>query len=201
MGPLKNARHERFVQALLEGRDATAAYQGAGYAADDGNAARLKSNPKVQARLAELQAEIAIETTVTVQGLINELESARRTATDLKQLSAAIKAIEGKAKLSGLLVEKKQVEVGGPGSFDHLTDPREIALAVADGCLEYKIEPYHDFRDDDRERLADAWQQCYDAFGKATEELIAEVRARPRKASYKPPKALPPPHANGKSRY
>jgi Terminase small subunit len=201
MSPLKNARHERFVQALLEGRDAMAAYQKAGYAADDGNAARLKSNPKVQARLAELQAEIASETKVTTAGLIAELEDARKKATDLEQLSAAVRAIESKAKISGLLVERKQVEVGGPGSFDHLTDPREIALACVDGCLEYRIEPYHDFRDDDRGRLAEIYLQCMDAFSTAIEELIAEVRGRPLKASFKPPaKALPSPY-NSKNRY
>ena len=122
MAPLKNVRHERFVQDLLEGKNATDTYEQAGFKRDDGNAARLKANPKVAERLAELQAEIAAETVVTVQGLINEMESARKTATDLKQLSAAIKAIEGKAKLSGLLVDKKQIEVGGPGDFDGMWD-------------------------------------------------------------------------------
>jgi hypothetical protein len=197
MAPLKNPRHERFVAAMLEGKDATDAYEIAGYARDDANACRLKANPKVAERLAESQAEIAAETTVTVQGLLNELEDARKKATDLKQLSAAIKAIEGKAKLSGLLVERKQVEVGGPGSFDGIEDQREIALRLADGCFEFQIEPYHDFRDDDREHLADLWQQFFDGFNNAAGELIAEIRARPLKANYRLPKALP--NLKGKS--
>jgi hypothetical protein len=201
MAPLKNPRHEAFVRHLLEGKDATDAYEAAGFKRDDGNAARLKANPRVTERLAELQAEIAAETTVTIEGLINELEDARKKATDLKQLSAAIKAIEGKAKLSGLLVEKKQVEIGGPGSFDNLKDPRQIALALVDGCLEFRFEHYHDLNDGDRERLAEVYLECMNAFNEASEKLVEEVHARPLKANYKPPKALPPPHANGRSRY
>jgi phage terminase small subunit len=125
MAPLKNPRHEAFVRHLLEGKDATSAYELAGYEPDSSgaNAARLSRNAKVQARVAELQSEVAATTVVTIEGLINEMEEPRKKATDLKQLSAAIKAIEGKAKLSGLMVERQQVEVGGPGSFDNLTDP------------------------------------------------------------------------------
>jgi phage terminase small subunit len=64
-GPLRNVRHERFVQALFEGQDATAAYAAAGFSKDDGNATRLRNRPAVQERLAELQAEVAKDTKVT----------------------------------------------------------------------------------------------------------------------------------------
>jgi len=104
MPPLNNARHERFVQLLLQGENATDAHEQAGYKRDDGNAARLHANPKIQARLAELQAEMVQETKITVEGLLAELEAARQKATDLDQLSAAVRAIESKAKISGLLV-------------------------------------------------------------------------------------------------
>ncbi len=187
MAPLKNPKHETFVRGLLENKTALDAYAAAGYARDDGNAARLSRNPKVQERLAELQSAIAAETTVTVQGLINELESARKTATDLKQLSAAIKAIEGKAKLSGLLVERQKVEITG-NAFENMTDTHEIALAWVDDQLKYRIEPYYDFRDDDRQRLAEIFLESMNAFHDASEKLIAEIRARPLRASYKPPR-------------
>jgi hypothetical protein len=42
MGPLANQRHERFAQALAQGKTATEAYALAGYRANDGNASRLK---------------------------------------------------------------------------------------------------------------------------------------------------------------
>jgi phage terminase small subunit len=199
-GPLKNPRHEAFIQHLLQGKNATDAYAAAGFMPDGNgaNASRLNRNPKVAARLAELQAGIAAETVVTVKGLINELEDARKRATDLKQLSAAIKAIEAKAKLSGLVVDKQQIEIGGPGSFDGMDDQKAICLKVADDLLKYEIEPYHDFRDSDRQRLADMWQECFDTFSLNSKKLIEEIHGRPLKASFKPPKALP--HLNGKSR-
>ena len=203
MPPLKNVRHEKFVQGLLEGKSATDAYEAAGYERDESgaNAARLTRNPKVAQRLAELQAEIAAETTVTVQGLINELEDARKKATDLKQLNAAIAAINAKAKLSGLMVEKQQIEVGGPGSFDGMWDAREIALKAIDGMLELKVESYHDFTEADREHLAELFQQSMESFNKAFNEYVQEIRARPLKSSHRQPKALPDHRSNGQRRY
>jgi phage terminase small subunit len=197
-GPLRNPRHERFVQALLEGQDATAAYQEAGYAADDGNAARLKANTAVQARLAELQAEIAETSKVTVDGLIGELEDARKKASSSSQFSTAVRAVLGKAQLAGLLIEKKEVQVTD-NSFEHMSDPREIALAVVDSCLEYRVQPYHDLRDEDRKLLAEIYFACFQNFDEAIQKLIKEVEARPLKASYHPPKSLPSPY-NGKAR-
>jgi hypothetical protein len=57
---------------------------------------------------------------VTVETLLAELEAARAKATDLNQLSAAVRATDVKAKISGLLIER--VEVGPPGAFDAMTD-------------------------------------------------------------------------------
>jgi hypothetical protein len=201
MAPLKNPRHEAFVRGLLEGKSATDAHEHAGFVRDDGNASRLRVNPRIQARLAELQAEIVADTKITTASLLGELEDARKKATDLEQLSAAVRAIESKAKLSGLMVEKRQIEVGGPGSFDHMTDPREIALAVVDAVLQYQFQPYDDYRHEDRERLAEQYFACHLAFDEAKERLIKEVAARPRKSGYALPKALPSPHSNSKSRY
>ena len=85
MAPLRNTRHEAFVQYLLQGETAIDAHEKAGYARDDGNATRLTKNPKVMERLAELQAEIAGENKVTVASLLNELEEARKRADSLDQ--------------------------------------------------------------------------------------------------------------------
>src|SRR6516165_5370817 len=116
MAPLRNPRHEAFVRSLLEGKSALDSYEAAGFRRDDGNAARLRRNPKVEARLAELQAEVAGAAKVTVESLLAELEDARIRATDVKQLSASIRAIEAKPKLAGLMVERQRIEVTG-GSF------------------------------------------------------------------------------------
>lgn len=188
MAPLKNPRHEAFIRHLLEGKDACDAYEFAGFKRDDGNAARLKANPKVAARLAELQAEIAAETTVTVQGLLNELEEARKKATDLKQLNAAIAAINAKAKLSGLMVERQKIEVGGPGAFDGCNSVE----SVVDELLRYHLNPYHDLKDDDRTALISLFNECF----AEADKIIQTIVSRPpiRVVGFK---RLPPPHSNG----
>ncbi len=54
----------------------------------------------MKARLAELQEAVAKEHEVTVSSLLAELEAAREKASNLDQLSAAVRAIEAKAKVS-----------------------------------------------------------------------------------------------------
>ena len=201
MAPLRNPKHEAFVRHLLEGKDATTAFELVGFKRDSGNAHRLFKNPKVQERLRELQHEIADKIPITIESLIGELEEARQHATGKNQFAAAIKAILGKAQLSGLLVEKQKIEVGGTGAFDGMEDDREIALKLADNILEFKFEAYHDFRDEDRQHIADLWQQCMADFSAGYDKVIAEVRARPFKPSFKLPKPSPDPHTNGRSRY
>jgi hypothetical protein len=50
MGTLANQRHERFAQALAQGKTATEAYILAGYKANDGHASRMKGNERILAR-------------------------------------------------------------------------------------------------------------------------------------------------------
>jgi hypothetical protein len=135
MAPLRNTRHEKFVQSLLEGKSAAAAYEEAGYAKDDGNATRLAKNPKVIERLTELQNAIAEKIQVTVESLVNELEEARKRADSLDQLSAVVKAISEKARISGLMVQK--IEVGAPGDFSKC----ETIEAVVDELLALRPRP------------------------------------------------------------
>ena len=160
MPPLNSARHERFVQGLLEGKSAFQAYQNAGFKEDRGNAARLHADPKIQVRLAELQAEVAKDNKLTVQSLIEELEAARQQASNLKQLSAAVRAIEAKAKVSGLLVQK--VEIGGPGDF---TGYQESLEGVARWLCDIEAGNYPElnfrFTDDDRGEIVDLLNQIY----------------------------------------
>ena len=130
MGPLSNPRHERFAQALFEGKPANAAYAEAGYSPHDGNCIRLRGNERVQARLRELQAEIAKENVVSVGSLLAELESARQKATSLDQLSAVVRSIEAKAKISGLLTQKIEVTNGG-NVFDDCECIADVAHTIA----------------------------------------------------------------------
>jgi len=201
MAPLRNPRHERFVQALLEGKNGLDAYEAAGFKRDDGNAARLRRNPKVEERLSELQAEIAGQTKVTVESLIGELEQARLKATDLKQLSATIRAIEGKAKLAGLMVERQKIEVTGGGAYDGCENAEDVAAEMAESVM-LKLGSCHSATEEDRQSLINGFLDALEAFARATDEIaervVAEVRNRPLgSVPYHSPQALPSP-LNGK---
>jgi phage terminase small subunit len=170
-GPLRNTRHERFCQALLEGKSATAAYEAAGYAKDDGNAARLRVNPRIQERLVELQNEVAGATKITVASLLDELEEARKRADSLDQLSAVVKAISEKARISGLMVQK--LEIGPAGAFDKC----ETVEQIADEMLLY--EPlYRPVTDQERQGLIDLLNEQ----GNAVQEYLVALKAKPIKA-------------------
>jgi pyruvate/2-oxoglutarate dehydrogenase complex dihydrolipoamide acyltransferase (E2) component len=97
----------------------------------------------IRARLAELQAAAAKASEVTVESLLAELEDAREKATTKDQLSAAVRAIEAKAKISGLLTQK--VEIVDPAqAFDNAETPEQIAAVLARGIAKdrgYKLTP------------------------------------------------------------
>ena len=123
-GPLRNARHEAFAQELFkgiaEGRSQGASYSAAGYTKNPNAAAvdacrLLKSSRHIIARVQELQEQTARKKKVTVESVVDELDSARAIAERNEQASAMVQATSVKAKVCGLFVEK--TEVGKPGDF------------------------------------------------------------------------------------
>jgi hypothetical protein len=108
MPVLSNPKHEAFAQSLAKGETADDAYVQAGYQPNRGNAARLKANESVRARLAELQGKAAAKTEITATTLIEELEAARLLALEARQASAAVSATMGKAKLTGHIVDRRE---------------------------------------------------------------------------------------------
>ena len=58
MPALKNQKHEKFVQGLLTGMSADAAYEAAGYKPHRGNASRLRTDESVVRRLKELKETV-----------------------------------------------------------------------------------------------------------------------------------------------
>jgi hypothetical protein len=169
MAPLKNVRHERYVQALFEGKPASTAYEEAGYVANDGNAIRLKGNEKVQARLRELQETVAKETKVTVESICKELDAANEVARAKGQAAAMVSASALRAKLAGLLTER--VEIGAPGAFDKATSIAEIA----DEMILYELPPHAEVTTQDRQGLIDLLHQHLSA----SAEYLAAIKARP----------------------
>lgn len=72
-GPLTNARHERFAQALASGETADAAYEIAGFKPNRGNAATLKAKQSVQDRVAEILVAAADRVEVTQSYVISSI--------------------------------------------------------------------------------------------------------------------------------
>ena len=73
MPVLSNSKHERFAQAVAQGRGASEAYVIAGYEAHGSNASRLSQNERVRARIEEILSEGAAKAGVTVERIVNEL--------------------------------------------------------------------------------------------------------------------------------
>ena len=67
---------------------------------------------------------------ITQDDLLSELEQARQSALDNQQASAAVAASMGKAKLLGMIVERK--ESGKPGDFENMTADELRAFINAD---------------------------------------------------------------------
>jgi len=72
---------------------------------------------------------MAQKTEISLASLLDQLAEDRRQAKALGQMSAAMQATQLQAKLTGHLVERK--EVGGAGDFAGLKSPAEIAEALA----------------------------------------------------------------------
>jgi phage terminase small subunit len=113
MSKALNHRQEAFCRYLAQGLPQSRAYIEAGYSAR-GNSAEVHAsilvrNRKVAARLADLQAEAAGRSMVTVDSLVAELNEMLRLAIECENPTAGVSAIMGKAKLLGLVVDRSEV--------------------------------------------------------------------------------------------
>jgi hypothetical protein len=149
---LVSFRQERFAQELAIGRSQGEAYALSGYrlstvGARDANASRLLRNDKVAARVAELRAEAAASTAITVESLIREAADIQRAATADGNHSAAIAAVVTKAKLAGLWIERKENK-NTNFNYAKVVDRRDLPihkltdeelLAIAAGALPEKV--------------------------------------------------------------
>ncbi len=138
-GPLDNPRHEKFAQALFQGKSGREAYVLAGYKFNKGNFVRLKANEGIKARLSELQQQVAkaavANTALTKQWVLERLmENVARSMqheavrnADGETIgeyayngSVANRALELLGKELSMFIDRK--EIGDPGDFDRLTD-------------------------------------------------------------------------------
>lgn len=124
MPALKNQRQERFCQLVKQGIPPIRAYPEAGYNAHESAPYRLCGNVRVKRRLNEITRGLAMKTRVTVESITSDLDRVTAGAEAALQYGAAKGAIETKAKLHGLLVDRK--EQGAPGDFAGMKSESEV---------------------------------------------------------------------------
>ena len=136
------ARQENFALAYVATSNASEAYRRAFGVAPNtkpetiwSESSRILKNRKVTARVIELQAMNRDAMAVSVESLTIELEEARQMALEARNESAAIAATLGKAKLHGLLSERRELSGSAerPASQNvvHSLD-RKSALMILD---------------------------------------------------------------------
>jgi hypothetical protein len=124
MPVLSNPKYELFCRHLALGKSASEAYELAGYKPSRSNASVLRAKQNIADRLAEILQEsektVLDQIEYTRDTLLSELEEARQLALKRGQPSAAVQASMGKARILGLIIDRR--EVGDPGAFDSKTD-------------------------------------------------------------------------------
>ena len=111
MGPLTNARHERFAQAIAMGQTQAEAYVEAGYKPSEPNASTLRSNQKVAARIAEILDRSSMRVEISVASLTERylrLADKAEKLGDAPGFQASRAAITDAAKLNGLVIDKSE---------------------------------------------------------------------------------------------
>lgn len=114
-------KQEAFALAYVETGNAAEAYRRAydvkaatQHSTIYSAASRLLADPKICARVAELQDQAAALTLYTVKQAFEEYEVARQLALKEANPSAAVAAVNGKVKLFGLEQQKVRAEHSGP---------------------------------------------------------------------------------------
>lgn len=105
-------KQERFAALDLELSNASEAYRQC-YSTENmkpkqiwEEACKLRANPKVAQRQAELQAESRERTMVTIETITKELDENRLKANNLGQVPAMNTATIAKAKIHGVMVDR-----------------------------------------------------------------------------------------------
>ena len=116
----RRVRIETLSRELAVGKPVEQAMLAAGYAPETARQGRIRhagrlvsphNHPAVAAGLAELQATANQRTAVTVQDIVNELDLAFQIARAASNPSAMIAATMGKAKVLGLIADKRKHKI------------------------------------------------------------------------------------------
>jgi hypothetical protein len=162
MPALKNPRHERYAQLIVEGLNnghpkpysQSQAYLAAGYTAKDlgkrGGSAQAASSRllyRVIQRVRELQTIAAKNAAETAEKMARELNEIQHEARADKAHAAAVSAVLGKAKVLNITVEKHEIVENS----NMPKNSREIAISLlrdvgledpSDEAIELALQAY-----------------------------------------------------------
>lgn len=115
-GGLLTRQQEDFCRLYVEGVSAGPAYDQSHPGSRKPEiatqkASRLLARAEIKARIAEIRNMAAEKTATTIQDIARQLDEDRRFAYEEKKPSAAVAASVAKAKLLGLYVEKKDIQL------------------------------------------------------------------------------------------
>jgi phage terminase small subunit len=130
IGPLANPNHELFAQELAKGKLQHVAYLAAGYRGDKTGAARLAKNPKVQARVSELQAGAAKRAEIDAAWVLKNAAKLYEKAMEAKAFSAAKGALDLIGKHVEVQAFREQVQHSGRIEYSNLSD-EELNARIA----------------------------------------------------------------------
>jgi len=150
---LKKPKYEHFAQALAQGLNQTQAAVQAGFAETDApsRGCKLARRPEIQARVKELGPRIAkqaeITTNISKAWVIEKLCKTMESAQADKQWSTVAKIIIDIAKVSGVYVDKQEVDwlMTWDGNFKTVSDERlekikQLGMQIATQGDPAKIE-------------------------------------------------------------
>lgn len=135
-----NPRQEKFVREYVKTGNGTQAYAKAGYSASTkpqksgaggsatNAASRLLASDSVKDAIVAHRLRTMTRHDYTIDTILNELEDGRQLARATAQPSAAVSASIGKARLLGMIVDRK--ESGAPGEFAALDTVKAILEAA-----------------------------------------------------------------------
>lgn len=140
MPPLKNAKHEAFVQAILTGASGRKSYQKhvskVSNDVADASASRLLANVRVRERLTFLQNRAAEKATITKASLIQGVYEVTEDAKKKGGHSAALRGYELLGREFKTFTERKDVTVRSIGELAE--DEIKHALSELDAADEGK---------------------------------------------------------------
>jgi hypothetical protein len=138
MPVLKNRRRELFAASVASGNSFKESAIAAGYSVARSQVTGSELNRKLSVRIQELREALALSvakhTSYGLREAMVEASEALRMAESRKNASAMVAAICLKARLAGLLIERRQIDYRDVGE---LTDVElEILIASVEGSTD-----------------------------------------------------------------